>query len=110
MTGHSTHRRFMSFQSSGQESGDSQVAARHRSRSRTTSWPEIAGVARRLPKWAEVWAPKRILVAFDADPDGDRATVRLVSEDPRARRMRPPDGHEDWNAVLKARTAAFPSK
>ena len=54
-----------------------------------------AGVARRLPKWAEVWTPKRILVAFDADPVGDRAAERLVSEDRRARCMRPPDGHEE---------------
>ena len=69
-----------------------------------------AGAARRLPTWAEAWRPKRILVAFDADPVGDRAAERLVSEDPRARRMRPPDGHGDWNAVLKARAAAFPSK
>ena len=69
-----------------------------------------AGVARRVPKWVEAWTPKRILVAFDADPVGDRAAARLVSEDPRARRMRPPDGHGDWNAVLKARAAAFPSQ
>ena len=38
--------------------------------------------------------PKRVLVAFDADSFGDRAAERLVSEDPRARRMRPPDGHK----------------
>ena len=69
-----------------------------------------AGVARRVPEWAEAWTPKRILVAFDADPVGDRNADRLVSEDRRARRIRPPDGHEDWNAVLKARAAAFPSK
>ena len=69
-----------------------------------------AGVAPRLPRWAEAWTPKRILVAFDADPAGDRAAERLVSEDRRARRMRPPDGYEDWNAVLKARAAAFLSK
>ena len=54
-----------------------------------------AGVARRLPTWAEAWRPKRILVAFDADPVGDRAAERLLSEDRRARRMRPPDGHEE---------------
>ena len=69
-----------------------------------------AGVARRVPEWAEAWKPERILVAFDADPVGDRNADRLVSEDRRARRIRPPDGHEDWNAVLKARAAAFPSK
>ena len=69
-----------------------------------------AGVARRLPQWAEAWTPKRILVAFDADPAGDRAAERLLGEDRRARRMRPPDGHEDWNAVLRACAATFPSK
>ena len=68
------------------------------------------GVARRFPNWAEVWTPKRILVAFDAGPFGDRAAERLVSEDPRARSMRPPDGHKDRNVVLKACVAAFPSK
>ena len=69
-----------------------------------------AGVARRLPGWAEAWTPKRILVAFDADPVGDRAAERFLSEDRRACRLRPPHGHEDWNAVLKARAVAFPSK
>ncbi len=69
-----------------------------------------AGIAYRLPTWAEAWTPKRILVAFDADPVGEQAAERLVSQDPRALRMRPPDGHKDWNDVLKARTPAFPSK
>ena len=69
-----------------------------------------AGVARRVPKWVEAWTPKRILVAFDADQAGDEAAERIIREDRRASRMRPPDGHEDWNAVLKARAAAFPSK
>ena len=33
--------------------------------------------------------------AFDADPVGDRAAERHLSEDRRARRMRPRDGHGD---------------
>ena len=69
-----------------------------------------AGVARRVPEWAEAWTPKRILVAFDADQAGDEAAERIIREDRRASRMRPPDGHEDWNAVLKACAGAFPSK
>lgn len=58
----------------------------------------------------QVQIRKRVPVAFDADPVGDRAADRLVSEDRRARRMRPPDGHEDWNAVLRACAGAFPSR
>ena len=54
--------------------------------------------------------PKRTLVAIDADQAGDRATERLVREGLSALRMRSGDGDEDLNAVLKARTSAFPSK
>ena len=52
------------------------------------------GVARPVLQWTEAWISKRILVAFDAGPFGDRAAERHVSEDPRARRMRPPDGYK----------------
>ncbi|MDE2792577.1 MAG: toprim domain-containing protein [Paracoccaceae bacterium] len=68
------------------------------------------GVTRRVPEWVEAWKPKRILVAFDADPAGDRAAERLIRNDPRARRMRPPIDGEDWNDSLKARRTAFLSR
>ncbi len=69
-----------------------------------------AGVARRVPEWAEAWRPERVIVAFDADRAGDGAAERIIREDRRAGRMRPPDGHDDWNAVLRAGAGAFPSR
>ena len=51
MNGHPTRRRFMMVRASGQDLGDSQVAVGHRSRSRGTSWPEIAGGSGPIDCW-----------------------------------------------------------
>ena len=55
------------------------------------------GATSRIPHWIEIWQPKHILVAFDAD---DSAAQRLINQDPRATRLRPYNGYKDWNDIL----------
>ena len=71
------------------------------------AWPAIRrhlAEARSLRDRCVDACRRRGLVAFDADQAGDPAAERLVKEDRRTCQMRPPDGRNDWNVFLKART------
>ena len=58
------------------------------------------GATPNLPDWTRAWNPKRILCAYDADTEGDRAARALMRKDPRVARLRP-IGRKDWNDLLK---------
>lgn len=69
--------------------------------------PAVALVGTSAPTWlAEASAFRRVVLALDADEAGDRATSELALElsklGARPLRLRPPQGHKDWNAALMA--------
>jgi len=65
------------------------------------------GATPNLPDWTRAWNPERILCAYDADAEGDRAARALTQGDPRVLRLRP-DGRKDWNDILRQRQAGSP--
>lgn len=58
------------------------------------------GAPGRLPDWTRAWNPGRILCAWDADRQGDRAARDLMETDDRVTRLRPA-GAKDWNDILR---------
>lgn len=68
-------------------------------------FPAVALCGIRPPTWLHlVCAFRRVLLAFDADEAGDRATdtqtYALVSFGAHCERLRP-DGFKDWNDALR---------
>ena len=60
------------------------------------------GATATLPDWIRAWNPDRILCAYDADSQGDRAARDLMNRDDRVVRLRP-EGAKDWNDILRGR-------
>ena len=60
------------------------------------------GATATLPDWIRAWNPHRILCAYDADSQGDRAARDLMNRDDRVVRLRP-EGAKDWNDILRGR-------
>jgi len=71
------------------------------------SGPVIATIGTNLPSWlAERLALKRVMLAYDADEAGDKATLEAAAKlrefGVHPLRMRPPAPWKDWNDVLQA--------
>lgn len=62
-----------------------------------------AGIASRIPAWLPAFPPGSIFCGYDADPPGERAAAALLQRHPGIRRLRPPGGSKDWNALLLPR-------
>ena len=61
-----------------------------------------------LPEWIQEWNPQRIFCAYNATPQGDRAAKRLIRNDNRIVRLRPPLEGADWNQTLLLDRAGEP--
>ena len=61
-----------------------------------------------LPAWIREWNPQRIFCAYNATPHGDRAAKRLIRNDNRIVRLRPPLEGADWNQTLLLDRAGEP--
>ena len=53
------------------------------------------GATATLPDWIRAWSPDRVLCAYDADRQGDRAARDLMKADDRVTRLRPAAA-KDW--------------
>ncbi|MDE0173709.1 MAG: hypothetical protein OYH76_24965 [Defluviicoccus sp.] len=61
-----------------------------------------------LPAWIQEWNPQRIFCAYNATPQGDRAAKRLIRNDNRIVRLRPPLEGAAWNQTLLLDRAGEP--
>ena len=61
-----------------------------------------------LPGWIQEWNPRRIFCAYDATARGDRAASRLIRNDNRTVRLRPPIDGKGWNETLLRDRAGEP--
>ena len=66
-----------------------------------TVFLSASGATATLPDWIRAWSPDRILCAYDADRQGDRAARDLMKADDRVTRLRPAAA-KDWNDVLRS--------
>ena len=67
-----------------------------------------SSAAAALPEWIQEWNPQRIFCAYDATTRGDRAAKRLIRNDNRIVRLRPPLDGERWNETLIRDRAEVP--
>ena len=67
-----------------------------------------SSAAAALPEWIQEWNPQRIFCAYDATTRGDRAAKRLIRNDNRIVRLRPPLDGERWNETLIRDRAGVP--
>ena len=67
-----------------------------------------SSAAAALPEWIQEWNPQRIFCAYDATTRGDRAAKRLIRNDNRIVRLRPPLDGEGWNETLVRDRAGVP--
>ncbi len=67
-----------------------------------------SSAAAALPEWIQEWNPQRIFCAYDATTRGDRAAKRLIRNDNRIVRLRPPLDGEGWNETLIRDRAGVP--